>query len=378
MPAESLLDIRPIAPLVEGAVFNTRPAGTFKHLVLAPPIDVSMTGRTGTVLLENPAAWGGDTTIKVERAPDTPRARLGSFRRDSKQYRCRDHSLEGTIPREDLEDSLFPGDEEQRKAAEVVNGVDIALEMGCRDIIFGDASPFPGTTAAGLQAIAGTSGDRFDAASGIKVRDDLHRLVEYVVSKRFRGHEPDLFACTYDVAHTLCRSLGMRGVEGSPAEGLVVAELPARISEMEQFIAARLPFVAHVAILKVFVNSSNPGDTPAWGNLWDGDNGRMLLAKNYGAAAMPKKNGVKVGNVALAQFVYTERQHREGPALAPGLNSDEMSTAFRQAWRSGVRDDPGPGSSMIRRVVDAGVYLDRLAIDPDLLYTVTELLTDPG
>ncbi len=251
---------------------------------------VDVPERSGTLLVEETRSFMGAPEADSRRAPGASRQSLSSFNRSSLTFKAEIHSFEDSIAMEDIEDSQYPGSEEERSARKVRRALLLAQEKRCADLLF-STSEFTNTT---------SPSTKFDAA-GAEPLSFLHNELDTLRAAN-HGIVADTMILGYDVFRALARNPEIRSFVGDSSAGIASGN---RILADDAVIEV-LRSVLNIA--NVFVGSARretaiPGATSSEADIWQRETIGLYIMRGSDAVAQ-KSGGVKAMPVAALNMVY--------------------------------------------------------------------------
>lgn len=251
---------------------------------------VDVPERSGTLLVEETRSFMGAPEADSRRAPGASRQSLSSFNRSSLTFKAEIHSFEDSIAMEDIEDSQYPGSEEERSARKVRRALLLAQEKRCADLLF-STSEFTNTT---------SPSPKFDAA-GAEPLSFLHNELDTLRAAN-HGIVADTMILGYDVFRALARNPEIRSFVGDSSAGIASGN---RILADDAVIEV-LRSVLNIA--NVFVGSARretaiPGATSSEADIWQRETIGLYIMRGSDAVAQ-KSGGVKAMPVAALNMVY--------------------------------------------------------------------------
>jgi hypothetical protein len=255
---------------------------------------VDVPERSGTLLVEETRSFMGAPEADSRRAPGASRQSLSSFNRSSLTFKAEIHSFEDSIAMEDIEDSQYPGSEEERSARKVRRALRLAMEKRCADLLF-SPTEFTNNT---------TPGTKFDAA-GAEPLSFIHEQLD-ILRAANHGIVGDTLILGYDVFRALARNPEIRSFVGDASNGIASGN---RILADDAVIGV-LSSVLNIP--NVFVGSARretaiPGATSSEANIWDGETIGLYIMRGSDAVAQ-KSGGVKAMPVAALNMQYKSLQ----------------------------------------------------------------------
>ena len=251
---------------------------------------VDVPERSGTLLVEETRSFMGAPEADSRRAPGASRQSLSSFNRSSLTFKAEIHSFEDSIAMEDIEDSQYPGSEEERSARKVRRALLLAQEKRCADLLF-STSEFTNNT---------SPSTKFDAA-GAEPLSFLHNELDTLRAAN-HGIVADTMILGYDVFRALARNPEIRSFVGDSSAGIASGN---RILADDAVIEV-LRSVLNIA--NVFVGSARretaiPGATSSEADIWQRETIGLYIMRGSDAVAQ-KSGGVKAMPVAALNMVY--------------------------------------------------------------------------
>lgn len=191
---------------------------------------------------------------------------------------------------EDIEDSQYPGSEEERSARKVRRALLLAQEKRCADLLF-STSEFTNNT---------SPSTKFDAA-GAEPLSFLHNELDTLRAAN-HGIVADTMILGYDVFRALARNPEIRSFVGDSSAGIASGN---RILADDAVIEV-LRSVLNIA--NVFVGSARretaiPGATSSEADIWQRETIGLYIMRGSDAVAQ-KSGGVKAMPVAALNMVY--------------------------------------------------------------------------
>ena len=192
---------------------------------------------------------------------------------------------------EDIEDSQYPGSEEERSARKVRRALLLAQEKRCADLLFS-------TTEFNENNIQ--PGTKFDAA-GAEPLSFLHTQLDTLRAAN-HGIVADTMILGYDVFRALARNPEIRSFVGDSTKGIASGN---RILANDAVIEV-LRSVLNIP--NVYVGSARretaiPGATSSEANIWNGETIGLYIMRGSDAVAQ-KSGGVKAMPVAALNMQY--------------------------------------------------------------------------
>jgi hypothetical protein len=251
---------------------------------------VDVPERSGTLLVEETRSFMGAPEADSRRAPGASRQSLSSFNRSSLTFKAEIHSFEDSIAMEDIEDSQYPGSEEERSARKVRRALLLAQEKRCADLLF-STSEFTNNT---------SPSTKFDAA-GAEPLSFLHNELDTLRAAN-HGIVADTMILGYDVFRALARNPEIRSFVGDSSAGIASGN---RILADDAVIEV-LRSVLNIP--NVFVGSARretaiPGATSSEADIWQRETIGLYIMRGSDAVAQ-KSGGVKAMPVAALNMVY--------------------------------------------------------------------------
>jgi len=214
--AESYAQKHPVNEILSSVLFEAvQDLSLLIQDEVLPPVDVSTVGRTGTLLIENDRNLMGSPDADDLRAPGAERKPITSHIRTTTTYTCDIRCLSDAIPMEDIEDSQFPGDEEERMVRRVGRSLRLKREDRVAQFFMSGA---PAWTTVAQAAIPGGSGLQVNVA-GATPAVDWH-LAHDIVRGTSNGVDPSDMIIPYDVVRACGRNLELRGYVGDATLGV--------------------------------------------------------------------------------------------------------------------------------------------------------------
>jgi len=289
MARPSYSNLHPVDQILTNIVAEAIPSDS--QLIAGRVMEqVDVPERSGTLLVEETRSFMGAPEADSRRAPGASRQSLSSFNRSSLTFKAEIHSFEDSIAMEDIEDSQYPGSEEERSARKVRRALLLAQEKRCADLLFS-------TTEFTNNTIPGT---KFDAA-GAEPLSFLHDQLD-VLRAANHGIVADTMVLGYDVFRALARNPEIRSFVGDASSGIASGN---RILANDAVIEV-LRSVLNIP--NVFVGSARretaiPGATSSEANIWDGETIGLYIMRGSDAVAQ-KSGGVKAMPVAALNMMY--------------------------------------------------------------------------
>ena len=258
---------------------------------------VDVPERSGTLLVEETRSFMGAPEADSRRAPGASRQSLSSFNRSSLTFKAEIHSFEDSIAMEDIEDSQYPGSEEERSARKVRRALLLAQEKRCADLLFSQ------TEFTNNVDVAGTS-TAFDAA-GAEPLSFIHQQLDTLRAAN-HGIVADTMVLGYDVFRALARNPEIRSFVsvGDATAGVGIASGNRILADNAVIEVLR----SVLNIPNVFVGSARretaiPGASSSEANIWDGETIGLYIMRGSDAVAQ-KSGGVKAMPVAALNMMY--------------------------------------------------------------------------
>lgn len=293
MARPSYSNLHPVDQILTNIVAEAIPSDS--QLIAGRVMEqVDVPERSGTLLVEETRSFMGAPEADSRRAPGASRQSLSSFNRSSLTFKAEIHSFEDSIAMEDIEDSQYPGSEEERSARKVRRALLLAQEKRCADLLF-STSEFTNNT---------TPGTKFDAA-GAEPLSFLHEQLD-ILRAANHGIVGDTLILGYDVFRALARNPEIRSFVGDASNGIASGN---RILANDAVIGV-LSSVLNIP--NVFVGSARretaiPGATSSEANIWDGETIGLYIMRGSDAVAQ-KSGGVKAMPVAALNMQYKSLQ----------------------------------------------------------------------
>jgi len=289
MARPSYSNLHPVDQILTNIVAEAIPSDS--QLIAGRVMEqVDVPERSGTLLVEETRSFMGAPEADSRRAPGASRQSLSSFNRSSLTFKAEIHSFEDSIAMEDIEDSQYPGSEEERSARKVRRALLLAQEKRCADLLF-STTEFTNNT---------TPGTKFDAA-GAEPLSFLHDQLD-ILRAANHGIVGDTLILGYDVFRALARNPEIRSFVGDASNGIASGN---RILANDAVIEV-LRSVLNIP--NVFVGSARretaiPGATSSEANIWDGETIGLYIMRGSDAVAQ-KSGGVKAMPVAALNMMY--------------------------------------------------------------------------
>lgn len=289
MARPSYSNLHPVDQILTNIVAEAIPSDS--QLIAGRVMEqVDVPERSGTLLVEETRSFMGAPEADSRRAPGASRQSLSSFNRSSLTFKAEIHSFEDSIAMEDIEDSQYPGSEEERSARKVRRALLLAQEKRCADLLF-STTEFTNNA---------TPGTKFDAA-GAEPLSFLHDQLD-VLRAANHGIVADTMVLGYDVFRALARNPEIRSFVGDASSGIASGN---RILANDAVIEV-LRSVLNIP--NVFVGSARretaiPGATSSEANIWNGETIGLYIMRGSDAVAQ-KSGGVKAMPVAALNMMY--------------------------------------------------------------------------
>lgn len=289
MARPSYSNLHPVDQILTNIVAEAIPSDS--QLIAGRVMEqVDVPERSGTLLVEETRSFMGAPEADSRRAPGASRQSLSSFNRSSLAFKAEIHSFEDSIAMEDIEDSQYPGSEEERSARKVRRALLLAQEKRCADLLF-STSEFTNTT---------SPSTKFDAA-GAEPLSFLHNELDTLRAAN-HGIVADTMILGYDVFRALARNPEIRSFVGDSSAGIASGN---RILADDAVIEV-LRSVLNIA--NVFVGSARretaiPGATSSEADIWQRETIGLYIMRGSDAVAQ-KSGGVKAMPVAALNMVY--------------------------------------------------------------------------
>lgn len=294
MARPSYSNLHPVDQILTNIVAEAIPSDS--QLIAGRVMEqVDVPERSGTLLVEETRSFMGAPEADSRRAPGASRQSLSSFNRSSLTFKAEIHSFEDSIAMEDIEDSQYPGSEEERSARKVRRALLLAQEKRCADLLFS-------TTEFSENNIQPTT--KFDAA-GAEPLSFIHEQLD-VLRAANHGIVADTIILGYDVFRVLARNPEIRSFVGDASSGIASGN---RILADDAVIGV-LQSVLNIP--NVFVGSARretaiPGATSSEANIWNGETIGLYIMRGSDAVAQ-KSGGVKAMPVAALNMMYKSLQ----------------------------------------------------------------------
>jgi hypothetical protein len=112
MARPSYSNLHPVDQILTNIVAEAIPSDS--QLIAGRVMEqVDVPERSGTLLVEETRSFMGAPEADSRRSPGASRQSLSSFNRSSLTFKAEIHSFEDSIAMEDIEDSQYPGSEEE-------------------------------------------------------------------------------------------------------------------------------------------------------------------------------------------------------------------------------------------------------------------------
>ena len=294
MARPSYSNLHPVDQILTNIVAEAIPSDS--QLIAGRVMEqVDVPERSGTLLVEETRSFMGAPESDSRRAPGASRQSLSSFNRSSLTFKAEIHSFEDSIAMEDIEDSQYPGSEEERSARKVRRALLLAQEKRCADLLF---SPTQFTNNVDVDASATITDFNQAGAEPLSV---LHEQLD-ILRAANHGIVADTMILGYDVFRTLARNPEIRSFVGDSSAGIASGN---RILANDAVIEV-LRSVLNIP--NVFVGSARretaiPGATSSEANIWDGETIGLYIMRGSDAVAQ-KSGGVKAMPVAALNMQY--------------------------------------------------------------------------
>lgn len=289
-------NIHPVDNILTGLVAQAIPPES--QLIAHQVFDnIKIPERSGTLFIESTPAFMGANNLDFRRAPGAGRVELNDGDRSSLVFRAETYSLQASIAMEDILDSQYPGNEEQRAAMRVRRALLLNKEKRAADLLF-NTTVFTNTDTA-----TNLFGGKVDAA-GTNALSGLDILKEQVFVNA-HGIAPDTMIIGRGTARALARSPEFRkylvttgGASGIAGGGDYVLNDDAVVSVIR----------SHLGIPNVYIGSaraatSNPGQTFTDGQIWNDATIFCGILKNS-ESSVKKSGDVEAVPRAALNFEY--------------------------------------------------------------------------
>ena len=292
MARPSYSNLHPVDQILTNIVAEAIPSDS--QLIAGRVMEqVDVPERSGTLLVEETRSFMGAPEADSRRAPGASRQSLSSFNRSSLTFKAEIHSFEDSIAMEDIEDSQYPGSEEERSARKVRRALLLAQEKRCADLLF-SSTEFTNNVDVTATSTA------FDAA-GAEPLSFLHEQLDTLRAAN-HGIVGDTMILGYDVFRALARNPEIRSFVGDSTKGIASGN---RILANDAVIEV-LRSVLNIP--NVYVGSARretaiPGATSSEANIWNGETIGLYIMRGSDAVAQ-KSGGVKAMPVAALNMQY--------------------------------------------------------------------------
>lgn len=251
--------------------------------------EVQTPARSGTLLIEESRNYSGaGAGQSFERAPGADRIRLSGFDRSSTTFNAKTQSASDVISMQEIEDSQYPGSEEQRLVKKLGRAMMINREKLAANLLF-DSSTF--TTV--------TPSTKFDAAGGQPL-DFLHSNPIETVIANAQGIQPDSMILGYDVFRALQRNPEIRGIAGGgQATGFTDGRLILTHEETLRVLRDKLS-IPNIYIGQGRHDTAVKGATSSSSLIWNNESIWIGILK--GSDAVTNRQGVKLMPTAALCF----------------------------------------------------------------------------
>tara|TARA_R100000664_G_C2753524_1_gene140957 strand:+ start:1285 stop:2280 length:996 start_codon:yes stop_codon:yes gene_type:complete len=251
--------------------------------------------RSGTLLIEASRNFtGAGAGLSFERAPGASRVRIGGFDRSSTTFKALNYGLEDVIAMEELEDSQFPGSEEQRLVKKVARALMINREKRAADLLFNTTtfSPISPTT-------------KFNSAGGSPL-DYLHSTPIETVFSNAHGIYPDTMILGHGVFRALSRNPEIRGIAGGGySSGFTTGQYILSHEDTIGILRAKLG-IENIYVAEARQDTAVPGATSSEAFIWDTESIWVGILK--GSDAITNRSGVKIMPTAALNFKWKDMQ----------------------------------------------------------------------
>jgi hypothetical protein len=299
MANPSYLNIHPVQEILKNLAVEAIPSDS--QLIadqVIEKVDVSSLGTTGTLLIEETRNFMGAPDVNPERAPGSKRQAIGNFDRSSTTFSTKIYSFQDSIAMEDIKNSQYPGNEEQRSFRKVQRALILKREQRLADLLF-SAGNWGSYTSTLASLANGSNGTQWNA-SGAEPLTDLHALID-VIRANAHGILPDTLVLGYGAMRALARNPEVRGFFTADATGTAAGN---RLMKNDMVVSVLQDVLG---IPNVFVGSArretaNAGLTSSEAQIWTDDS--VFLGIMKGSDAVVNKNGTKVMPVAALCFEY--------------------------------------------------------------------------
>lgn len=296
--ASSYSNIHPVDEILTSLVGEVIPSDS---QLIANQIfeNVKVPERSGTFLLENTRNFMGSPELDLERAPGAGRVNIGSFDRTSLTFKAKIYSAQDSIAMEDILDSQYPGNEEQRLARKVRRTMMLATEKRAADLLF-NAAVFTNN-----DTCANVMGGQIDAA-GTDALTGLDKLKDLIFAAA-HGINPDTIVLGRGVARALARNPEFRSylTVGDATKGIGAAaggNLILNDSAVQSIIRDVLN-IPNVYVGQARRETAVPGATSSEAQIWNDETIFCGILK--GSDAIVQKSGnVKGMPVAALNFDF--------------------------------------------------------------------------
>jgi len=251
---------------------------------------VQVPERSGTLLIEASRNYtGAGAGLSFERAAGSSRVNIAGFDRSSTTYKALIYGAQDSIAREELEDSQFPGSEEQRIVKKVSRVLRLDRERRAAALLF-DTGTYTTITPA----------TKFNAA-GATPLDYLHSTPLETVFENAHGIYADTMILGHGVFRALSRSPEVRGIAGTASAGLASGQMILTQEETLSILRAKLG-IPNIYVGDARRDSAVAGATSSESFIWDTES--IWVGILRGSDAITNRSGVKLMPVSALNFNY--------------------------------------------------------------------------
>lgn len=300
MANPSLQALRPINPLLTQIAVSAVPSDS--NLIgnqVLEKVDISSSGRTFSIWLENVRAFMGAPGINTERASNADRVSIDDYAPEVMTGLATIHGLESSYSLQDAKDSMYVQDYSEREIKKVSRALALDKEARIADLLFTAANW--GSYTSSLAALGnGSAGVKFDQP-GAQPLKDLDILKD-LIRENTHGIAVDTIILGHKAARALARNPEFRGIFLATSGAVGNSYLM-----NNDMVVATLKNVLNVP--NVFIGSARKdaglkGLASSEAQIWTDDS--IFCGCLRGSDAIQNMSGVKMMPLAAALFQYSE------------------------------------------------------------------------